>query len=209
MESTQRAISVVGHGTAHATPDLATAQFTVECLADTVQEAFRASAACLDAVATALRVAGVDGKDLSTTGRSLRAERRWEDGNDVGLRGYVAQGGLSVTLRFLQDAPEALASAIDAGGASLRLNGFSLSVSDTTAAEREARDAAWADALARATQLAASAGVRLGEVLSVQESGDQSPPIAFARAMAVGTPSGIEAGEEAITVSLAVSWAVA
>ncbi|MFJ3958739.1 SIMPL domain-containing protein [Arthrobacter sp. NPDC090010] len=211
MESSARSISVTGHGSALTAPDTAVAHVSVECLEPTVAGAFRGSEDRLTAVVNALHAAGVQPVDVATSGRSLRAERRWKDGNDAGLLGYVAQGGLRVVIRSLPQAASVLQEAMDAGGEQLRLESFSLSVSDPAEAVRRARDAAWTDAVDRARQLAEASGTRLGEVLSVDEGSLPSPlpsPV-FARAALAGGGAGVQPGEEEVTVSVAVRWAIA
>jgi len=211
MESQTRTISVTGHASAPAVPDIATAQLSIETLAGTVEQAFQESGRRLDGLRDALHAKGVEPRDIATTDRSLRAERKWRDGHDDGLLGYVARGTVRVTLRSLPAAAGVLQSAIAAGGEQVRLEGFSLEVSDPAPVRAQAREAAWQDALARASQLAASAGIVLGRVLSIEEgsAGGGLPPIAFARVASAPLADGaIQAGEEDIPVSLSVSWSV-
>jgi len=211
MESQTRTISVTGHASAPAVPDIATAQLSIETLAGTVEEAFARSGRTLDSLRDALHAAGVEPRDIATTDRSLRAERKWRDGHDDGLLGYVARGTVRVTLRSLPDAAGVLQSAIAAGGEQARLEGFSLEVSDPTSVRAQAREAAWRDAHSRASQLASAAGVTLGNVLRIDEgaAGGGLPPIAFARVAAAPQADGaIQAGEQEIHVSLSVSWSV-
>ncbi|MGO4453961.1 SIMPL domain-containing protein [Arthrobacter sp. RAF14] len=211
MESQTRTISVTGHASAPAVPDIATAQLSIETLAGTVEEAFARSGRTLDSLRDALHAAGVEPRDIATTDRSLRAERKWRDGHDDGLLGYVARGTVRVTLRSLPDAAGVLQSAIAAGGEQARLEGFSLEVSDPTSVRAQAREAAWRDAHSRASQLASAAGVTLGNVLRIDEgaAGGGLPPIAFARVASAPQADGaIQAGEQEIQVSLSVSWSV-
>ncbi|QTF71068.1 SIMPL domain-containing protein [Arthrobacter woluwensis] len=212
METPTRTISVTGHASAPAVPDIATAHLSIETLAGSVEEAFAQSGRTLDALRDTLHSAGVEPRDIATTDRSLRAERKWRDGHDDGLLGYVARGTVRVTLRSLPAAAGILQSAIAAGGEQARLEGFSLEVSDPTAVRSQAREAAWQDALARASQLAASSGVTLGQVLRIEEgsAGGGLPPIAFARVAAAPQADGaIQAGEQEVQVSLGVTWSVA
>ena len=99
METPTRTISVTGHASAPAVPDIATAHLSIETLAGSVEEAFAQSGRTLDALRDALHSAGVEPRDIATTDRSLRAERKWRDGHDDGLLGYVARGTVRVTLR--------------------------------------------------------------------------------------------------------------
>ena len=63
-----------------------------------------------------------------------------------------------------------------AGGNDVRLNGLDLGFADPAAVMARAREAAWQDALAAATQFAALAGAELGPVVSVpQQPGPPGP----------------------------------
>ena len=61
------------------------------------------------------------------------------------------------------------AAAVAVGGEGARVHGLELVVGDLTAAAAAAREA-WRDALARAGQYAALAGVALGEVMEIKEA---------------------------------------
>jgi uncharacterized protein YggE len=76
-----------------------------------------------------------------------------------------------------------------------------------------ARDAAWADALARASQLAALAGRELGDVLAIDETvGHPRPPgpmrMAAAPESDMAGRVSLDAGEGAVVVSLTVGWSL-
>ena len=64
-----------------------------------------------------------------------------------------------------------LTALADAVGDRLEIEGVSLEVADQAAAQTRAREAAYADAVDRATQLAGLAGAELGDVQEVVEGG--------------------------------------
>jgi hypothetical protein len=97
------------------------------------------------------------------------------------------------------------------GGDDARLHSVTFGQSDPSDLRSRARDAAWADALGRATQLAALAGRDLGEVLAITESVAEGPlprgGVAMMRA-AAGPEVTLDGGEGEVTVSLTVGWAL-
>jgi uncharacterized protein YggE len=112
-----------------------------------------------------------------------------------------------VTVRDLAAVGATIDAAIAAGANRVHHVGFS--VSDPAEAQRRAREAAVADARARAAHYATLAGARLGAALTITEGGATAPPFAPAgamRAMRATTP--IEPGEEAISASVQITYAL-
>jgi uncharacterized protein YggE len=75
----------------------------------------------------------------------------------------------------------------------------------------QARAAAVADAIARAQTLARAAGVTLGPITSINESGYSEPrPMYRMAAMAdvAGAPTPIAAGEQSVTAGVSITWAI-
>jgi hypothetical protein len=85
-------------------------------------------------------------------------------------------------------------------------------VADPTELERQARDKAIADARAKAEQLAAGLGAKLGPVRQVSEYGGVvkvvEAPVAE-RALAAGAPVPVSGGEFSVTVQIQVVFDIA
>ena len=83
------------------------------------------------------------------------------------------------------------------------MNALEFSVADRSAVEARAREAAWADAKARATQLAQLAGVTLGAPIEVVDVDPIRPmPMMRMAAMEAGHSTPVEAGMLEITSSI-------
>jgi uncharacterized protein YggE len=122
---------------------------------------------------------------------------------------FRASNEVDVTLRDLDHAGQALTAATLAGAN--EMNGLDLTLDDPKPFEQKARDKAMADARARAEQLAALAGVRLGPVLAIQESsgGATYPhPMAMMKS-ATAEAMPVERGEIKITREVQVRYAIA
>src|SRR5690349_8915539 len=204
----RRTVGVTGHGTAEAAPDMLTLAVGVECRRDTAGEAFAAAGEASAAVTDALRNRGVEGRDIRTSGLNVRADVVWQEGRGQQVTGYVASRLLSVRLRDLAASSTVIASAVEAGGNDVRLDGVRLGFADAAAVLALAREAAWADARAAAAQLAGLAGAELGEVVSVRQQPGPSAPVpvgGMQRAFAAESVA-VEAGDLTVSTSVSVEW---
>jgi uncharacterized protein YggE len=197
-------VTVVGLGTVSGTPDTATMSFGVEAHAGSAAGAFGAEASAAQRLIDALSGAGVAHKDLQTQGLSLY--------QDPQQGGYTASSSVTATLRDLAKAPAQIDAGVAATGNLARLQGVSLYISDTSSLMSSARQAAVKDAAARAADYAKSAGLRVAGVVSMSEQSDTSPiryqPMAGAAAASLA-PQPIEAGQQDLTVTVTVVYALA
>jgi uncharacterized protein YggE len=169
-----RTITVTGQATVHVVPDLATISLGVTTNGDTAAEAMDANTAALSAVIERLKAAGIADRDLQTSNLSLNPN--WVS-NSMGtgseIKGYIAANMLTVRVRAMDTTGTVLDAAI-ADGANT-LNALTFGLQDQRPQEDEARKQAVADALARARLLTEAAGVTLGPILSISESGGMEP----------------------------------
>jgi uncharacterized protein YggE len=117
---------------------------------------------------------------------------------------------LAVTIRNLSDAGATISDAAAAGGDATRINGVSFAVDDRAALLHQARDAAFADAKAKAEQYAKLAGRSLGKVSMITEGqsndgGGVVYPMERS-AMSAGSPVPIAAGSQDVTLTTTVTW---
>jgi uncharacterized protein YggE len=151
----------------------------------------------------ALRVHGLADQDLRTAGIEVHSDRERR-----GTRGFRAAFSVETVLQDISSAGQVLSAAVEAGGDSCRVHGVSLESTTTARALEEAREAAWADATAKAQQYAALAGRSLGAVVWVSElGGGRRGPIPFAGEDAVPAAGGpIEPGTRTLRTAIAVRW---
>jgi uncharacterized protein YggE len=204
------AITVSGIGEATGRPDVVDVDVGVSILADTVAEATSVAADKAQAVGSTLATAGIATEDLTTTEYSIRPEYDYS-GNTQRLVGYRVSNLMRVRLRDLTASGPLLDSISSAGGDDTRVNGLTFGVADESALQSEARENAWDDALAKATQLARLSGRTLGPATSITET--IRPPISPVRmlasdvAMEKSTP--IQPGSTTVSVTLQVEFALA
>ncbi|MBS0125176.1 SIMPL domain-containing protein [Thetidibacter halocola] len=201
-------ITVTGEGQAFAAPDMATITLGVTERADNARDAMDATSAGVAAILGRLTAMGVEPRDVQTSDLSLGPV--WTQHNSSGeavITGYEASNRLTVRVRNLDSLGGVLDAVLEDGAN--RFSGLGFGLQDPAPLEDEARRAAVADALARARLYAEAAGVDLGPILSINESGGVRPmpmdaPMFAARAEAVP----VAAGETGLSASVTIVFAL-
>lgn len=109
---------------------------------------------------------GIKAADIATTALNIRPEYDYRDQQRV-LTGNLVSRQVDITLRDLKKYPEMMKALVDAK-ISETIN-TQLDVSNRTALETRAQEAAVADAQARANRLAKAQGKAVGEPWSISE----------------------------------------
>jgi uncharacterized protein YggE len=166
----KRNLSVTGTGSAFLTPDVVIVTLGVQTqgtnIGDTVAANNRAAAQVLSAV-TSL---GVAAEDVQTTYFSVSTQPKYDEfGNPTDQVTYWVDNTVTVSLRDTAQLGNLLQTALASGANSVQ--GVNYTVDNPDAALSDARSEAMADARRQAEQLAAGAGLTLGEILSLSESG--------------------------------------
>lgn len=124
------------------------------------------------------------------------------------LIGYQVNNQLTVKVRDLDSVGEIIDGVTESAGDLTRVDGISFAIEDSKALQDEARVAAIEDLQDKAGQMAALAGVELGLLVSITESGGASPvPFArfesdFAFAAAAAPSTSIQTGELDVVVTV-------
>jgi len=188
-----RTITVVGHGATLVAPDAAVVHLAATHRAASLAEALAGAESARErVVAVARRYTDRIASQHLSVGR---------DGAEDG--GYQARHALLVRCASLDEAGALVTALAEEVGDRLSVDHVGLEVSDTAEAERLAREAAFADARARARHLAAQADGELGPVASVTEGGAPGTP-RFARAAAM--QASFEPGETSVEQLLTVTF---
>lgn len=201
-----RSVTVVGRGDVKLRPDTAIVQIGVETEAKTAREALTLNNQQAAAVQKKLADLTIDAKDIQTSGFSIYPVYG-TDGRQ--LTGYRVSNMVTVKIRAIDKAGAVLDQVVQAGANSIY--GISFTVDNPRAAEDQAREAAMRDAKARAELLARAGGASVGEVLIITENvGSAVPmPLAVARdAMASGESVPVQTGEQTISISVQVTYAL-
>ncbi|MFQ3662058.1 MAG: SIMPL domain-containing protein [Chloroflexaceae bacterium] len=202
--SGMRQVTVTGQGEVRVTPDMAVVQLGVETSAPTTQEALAQNTAQVQAIIDQLKALGVAERDIQTSTFSIYASYANEGRT---ITGYTVSNMVQVTIRDLAQAGALLDQVVQVGAN--RVYGISFGLSDPRAVQAQARDAAMADARARAEQYARAGGASLGNVLIITESlGAVTPFPAMMRdeAARAGAPVPVQPGEQAVSAQIQVTY---
>jgi uncharacterized protein len=204
-----KGIWVTGSGTAMGARDECVLTVGSEARRPSAAGALAASADSLGQMRAALLAAGVPEPAMATSAVSLTPV--YDEYPTVA--GFQATVQLTATTRDIAATGELVTVVVEAGGDAARVHDVSFRHSDASGLMVRAREAAWADALARASQLATLAGRELGEVLAIDETvGRPRPPGPMRMAAAPESDRAatisLDAGEGAVVVSLTVGWSL-
>ncbi|WP_186294140.1 SIMPL domain-containing protein [Bradyrhizobium guangdongense] len=206
------AISVSGEATISAAPDLAHIDAGVANDAKTAKEASDANNAAMGKVLLALKGAGIDEKDYQTSRLSLQPMYATSSKVSESQRGIVsfrASNRVTVRIRDVTKVASVIDTLVTAGANDV--GNISFEVTQASKLLDGAREQALADARRKAEIYAKAAGVTLGAPLAITEGGGAVPMFKARMApapMAAAAPVPISPGEETLSVSVSVSWAI-
>lgn len=198
-------ITVTGTGTATGVPDQAQFRFGVTTTGSTAKEALDANSAAMEIVIEAVKGAGVAEEDIKTQQVSV-----FPSFSDEGrtIASWTASNAVSALIREIGEAGQVIDAAVNAGAN--EIFGPSLTISDTDELMTQAGEAAIAQARLKAQALAEAAGVSLGGIVSIVESGAPIIPAPFAAAEAAAEFGDvpIEPGTQEVRTSVTVTFAI-
>jgi uncharacterized protein YggE len=205
-ETAPPAISVTGEATVSVPPDLAQVDGGVTSEAKTAREASEANNAAMGKVLMALKAASIQEKDIQTSRLSLQPQYAPNRAGPSAVAGYRASNRVTIKVRDVSKAAGVIDTLVGAGAN--EIGGINFMVSQASKLLDEAREKAVADARRKADIYARAAGVTLGAPLSISEGGN-APPVPY-RKMAAGMMAAapVAQGEETLSVTVNVSWAI-
>lgn len=200
-------LKVSAQGEVQRAPDVAEIGVGVVTQAADAKAALSANAAQMNGVLDAVKRAGIEERDVQTSGVSLQPQYQYGDNQPPKLNGYQASNRVSVKVRDIGEVGDVL-DALVAQGAN-QIDGPTFTLDKPEAALDDARRAALTKARARAGMYAAALGLKVARIVSVDESGSgfQSPrPMMMAKAeMAMDARSTpVMPGEQTHSASLDV-----
>ena len=202
-----RHVTVTGVGTTTVTPDAVRFFASVSSVAKTNKEALASASTSANAVRGALRTSGIATKDIKTSSLTVYPEYNYSQEKGSELVGYRATQSFTVVIRKAESAGSVIDSVVEAGGDAVQINGISPFLSNGAAATERAREAAVADARARAASYAKYLGVSLGRVINLTEvaAPAYSFPVMLEKAAAADATQ-IDLGETEVNVTVTVRW---
>lgn len=203
-------VNVSATGKTSRVPDIANFSTGVVTRAADANTAMRDNATQMDKVIKALRAAGIDERDIQTSGINLNPDYNYRENQPPEIRGYSANNTVSVKVRDLSKLGKIM-DILVASGAN-QLNGPSFSIDDEAGAMNDARKSALKEAQTRAEMYAQTLGMRVRRIVSIDEqnSGGFYPRPVAVRAMAADGAAGksteVMPGESEVSVTLNVQF---
>ena len=205
-----RHVTVTGVGTISVVPGAVRFYPSVTALASKSSDALATASRTASAVRAALKSAGIATKDIKSSNLSVFPEYNYTQDKGSVIVGYRASQSFTVVIRKADTAGKVVEDVVNAGNESVTINGIVPFITKGSAAMEEARAAAVADAKSRAASYAKLLGTSLGKVVYLQENSAPSysfPMLGVAKAEDGSTPQ-IDLGEEEVSVSITVRWAL-
>ncbi|MFW5470988.1 SIMPL domain-containing protein [Knoellia sp. CPCC 206435] len=202
-------VEVTGHGTHHVVPDLVIVRARVQCDATEVAAALDQASSRTAAALQAAADHGVEARDRRTDDVGIHPRH---DQHGQSVVGYTAYQALHLTVRDPNRVGALLQALAGAAGDALAVDGVEMGAEPSPSALEAAREAAFGDARARASQYATLAGASLGAVLTIREGGleDSHPrPMMSRAADAFAGSMPVEGGTHAVSTSVTVRWELA
>ncbi|QQO09192.1 SIMPL domain-containing protein [Breznakiella homolactica] len=204
-------ITVFAQGIVTAVPDTAVVQLGIETRSPSVKDAFAQNRETMVNLRSVVLGFGIKESDISTVNYSVFYEEPYSADPQTKREGfYRVSNGISVTVRNSESIGSLIGAAVEAGAN--QLWGVSFYVSDSSAAEQEAREQAIKNAEAKAATLAGAAGRKLGAVVSIAETDGYSPApmmLMSARSAAYAADNGtVSPGEAEIRSSVQVVYSL-
>jgi hypothetical protein len=211
QEEAPRRIVVTGTGEIRARPDIAVISAGVIVQSETASAALAENSRAMSAVLQQLRTSGLAEQDLQTSQFSVTPlyESQPPERETIApprIIGYQVSNQVTASVRDIDQLGAVLDALVSAGATNI--DGPSFDIADPEQLLGEARDAAVADALARARRYAAAAGVELGEILSIEEASSFMPPRPMMRAEAMAADVPIAPGQTELSASVTVVFAI-
>ncbi|SHE79367.1 hypothetical protein SAMN04487965_0667 [Microbulbifer donghaiensis] len=197
-------VSISASGEASKVPDTANISAGVVTEAEDSEKAMRDNAEQMDKLLKAIKKAGIDDKDVQTSGISLSPRYDYQQGQKPQITGYMARNTVNIKVREMEKLGDVLDD-LAAAGAN-QIHGPNLEIGEPEPVMAEARKQALAKAQARAEDYAKSLDMKVRRIVSVSESGSVGIPRPMMRAEmaaakdSVSTP--VAPGETTLTVNL-------
>lgn len=205
-----RSLNVTGTGRVVVVPDIATINIGVRTEAEVVIDALEGNTAQANAISRVLQALGIAERDIQTSNFNVYPAERYDPmTGQIEGRYFVVENTVNVTVRDLSSLGEVLSAVVDAGANSIY--GINFNIEDREAAIAEARKLAIEDARNKAEAIAGEAGVRLGDLMSINVY-SSSAPFAYYDAKGAGFADAeavpVAAGTLTIIMECSMTYAI-
>lgn len=203
--------TVSGEGKVSVIPDTGIVNLGITINRGDVKSAQSEVNRVMDKITQDIKKLGIEDKDIKTQNYSIYPQYDYQNGANR-ITGYHVNSNLVVTVRQLEKINSVIDTAT-ADGANT-VGGVTLTVDEARHKQllQEARDQAVAEAKVKAESLSRSAGITLGRIVNIQESGDRPiSPLFLAKEMAAdgrggGADTSISPGSTDISTTVTLFY---
>jgi uncharacterized protein YggE len=207
-------VSVQGNGRVFERPDMAQVSVGVVSQSPTATAALTANNAKMTALMTVLKASGIEDKDILTSNFNVSpvySDQEQSSGTQrpPKILAYRVENTVDAKVRKLASLGAILDAVVRSGANNV--NGISFTIAQPEPIYDKARILAVADAKRKAELYASAAGIKLGRVLYINESGTVRPPMPMqTRFMSAGAVESapIAAGEQEMTSTVEVIYGI-
>ena len=222
--------TVQGSGSATATPDQSQISFMITKTAPKLEDAQNEANTATNSIEADLQSAGIQKKDIQTGNYNshpnyaentsaisnipVRPTPVPPPGNSTDIASYTVDENVTITLHDISKANTVIDIATKGSAENIYGPSFTFSEQKQQTLSDQARTAAIANAKQKAEKMAVETGIRLGKILSVQETSTPfgiQPLMLNAKAesgVSGSAPTQINPGENTMTVNITLSYEV-
>jgi uncharacterized protein len=211
LERPPRLLTTVGEGRVRVEPDLAIVRVGAEARAERLADATADVARRIGAVLARVKALGIDASRMRTVQYSIDpvfvAPRPGED--TARIVGYRVANVVQLEVADVRGVGQVVDAAVAAGANTVP--SLTLALAEPERAEAEARERAIAAAAAKARQMAAAAGVELGDLVGLSDVGPRPVTERLdvrTRAVAATGPGPVEPGQLEVTVTVEARYRI-
>jgi uncharacterized protein YggE len=208
---------VSGSASNQTKPDRVTVSLGVETTNETAEEALASNSDLMNKVLNALKAAGVQENETSTSTFSITPNYNFSaDTNEGRLIGFTVTNSIQIQSGNIENVSKWIDTAVTSGANNVNSISFSLSDSKMNDIRNSLLKDAIDNAKAKADIAAGAAGLKVIGVksINVEDSGSLPPPMpvpfakSFATAEAASPPTPIVAGEQEVSVSVSMIYLI-
>ena len=204
-----RYITISAIGTTTVVPDAVRVNATVSVIASSSKIALSTAGKTSNTVRKVLDANKIATRDIASQSLTVYPEYSYPTSGPQTISGYRATQFFDIIIRSAFTAGTVVDAIVEAGGDNLQINGVSPFVLDNNKATQVARADAVTRAKAKAASYAKLLGVKLGRVIYLDETSTPSAyPIYASTAKADSAETVVDLGEQKVSVSVTVRWAI-
>jgi hypothetical protein len=205
----KNSITITGEGKIFAKPDIGQIDLSVLSEAAAVAAAQKDNTDKMNKIVDAVKNAGVDEKDLKTTGYSISPNYQYTAGKSI-LIGYQVSQTLEAKVRNPDNLGTILARATENGAN--QIGSLTFTFDDPEGLKAQARQEAIKNARNKANDLAAALDVKLVRIIDFSETASPEPTPIYnykeASGMGGGPTPDIQTGQNEITADVEITYEI-